>query len=207
MIDQAHPSLLVSHAGFALAAEPGALDIEELSGGEAPEVECRASDDALVMYSSGSTGRPKGVVHTHASLEVKTRQIAEIHGLTSDDCVLMPAPLAHVSGLLHGVLVPAALGAKTVLMEQWHPGVALQAIEREQVTWMVGPPTFFIDLMEDPTFDPERVASLRLIIVRRCRRHASVRAAGKPRTRRRGEAHLRFDRSSERHHQPLRRPC
>ena len=105
----------------------------------------------------------KGVVHTHASLEVKTRQIAEIHGLTSDDCVLMPAPLAHVSGLLHGVLVPAGLGAKTVLMEQWHPGAALQAIEREQVTWMVGPPTFFIDLMDDPTFDRERVASLRLI--------------------------------------------
>ena len=163
MIDQSHPSLLVSHAGFTLADEPGALDIEELSGGEAPEVDCRDSDDSLVMFTSGSTGRPKGVVHTHASLEVKTRQIAEIHGLTSDDCVLMPAPLAHVSGLLHGVLVPAALGAKTVLMEQWHPGAALQAIEREQVTWMVGPPTFFIDLMDDPTFDRERVASLRLI--------------------------------------------
>ena len=41
MIDQSHPSLLVSHPGFALADEPGALDIEDLSGGEAPEVDCR----------------------------------------------------------------------------------------------------------------------------------------------------------------------
>ncbi|MYA75257.1 MAG: cyclohexanecarboxylate-CoA ligase [Acidimicrobiaceae bacterium] len=163
LIDQSHPSLLVSHAGSALADEPGALDIADLSGGEAPEVDGRDSDDALVMFTSGATGRPKGAVHTHASLVVKTRQIAEVHGLTSHDCVLMPAPLAHVSGLLHGVLVPAALGAKAVLMERWNPTVALQSIEREQVTWMVGPPTFFIDLMDDPAFDPERVASLRLI--------------------------------------------
>ena len=163
MIDQSHPSLLVSADGFALADEPGSLHIEELSGGEAPEVECRDSDDALVMFTSGSTGRPKGVIHTHAGLVAKTGQIAEVHSLTSDDCVLMPAPLAHVSGLLHGVLVPSALGAKTVLMEQWHPATALQAIEREQVSWMVGPPTFFIDLMDEPTFASEQAASLRLI--------------------------------------------
>ncbi len=163
LIERAHPSLLVSHAGLALASEPGALDIEDLSGGEAPEVDCRDTDDALVMFTSGSTGRPKGVIHTHATLGIKTRQIAEVHGLGHDDCVLMPAPLAHVSGLLHGVLVPAALGAKAVLMQRWDPEAALQAIEHEQVTWMVGPPTFFIDLMDDPAFDRGRVESLRLV--------------------------------------------
>ncbi len=163
MIDQSHPSLLVGHPDSALRDVPAAVGVDDLTGGEAPAVECRDSDDALAMFTSGSTGRPKGVIHTHAGLVVKTRQISEIHGLTSDDCVLMPAPPAHVSGLLHGVLVPAALGAKTVLMEQWNSSVALRHIEAEQVTWMVGPPTFFIDLMDDPTFDRERVASLRLI--------------------------------------------
>lgn len=163
LIDQAHPSLLVAHAGLALASEPGTLDIEDLSGGEAPEVDCRDTDDALVMFTSGSTGRPKGVIHTHAGLAAKTRQIAEVHGLGHDDCVLMPAPLAHVSGLLHGALVPAATGAKAVLMKRWDPAVALQAIEDEQVTCMVGPPTFFSDMMDDPAFDRRRVASLRLV--------------------------------------------
>jgi len=163
MIDQSHPSLLVGHLDSALRDMPAAVGVADLTGGEAPVVECRDSDDALVMFTSGSTGRPKGVIHTHADLVGKTRQIAGMHGLTSDDCVLMPAPAAHVSGLLHGVLVPAALGAKTVLMEQWNSAVALRHIEAEQVTWMVGPPAFFIDLMDDATFDRERVASLRLI--------------------------------------------
>jgi cyclohexanecarboxylate-CoA ligase len=48
-------------------------------------------------------------------------------------------------------------------MARWDPDAALELIEREQVTFMVGPPTFFIDLMEAPTFTPERVASLRLV--------------------------------------------
>ena len=32
--------------------------------------------------------------------------MAAAHGLTPDDAVLMPAPLAHISGLLNGVLLP-----------------------------------------------------------------------------------------------------
>ena len=163
VIDQSHPSLLVGHRGSALRDEPAAVGVDDLTGGEAPAVECRDSDDALVMFTSGSTARPKGVIHTHAGLVVKTLQIAETHGLTTDDCVHVPAVPADVPGLLHGVLVPAARGAKTVLMERWNPEAAPAAIEDEQVTWMVGPPTFFIDLMDAASFDPRRAASLRLM--------------------------------------------
>ena len=75
----------------------------------------------------------------------------------------MPAPLAHISGLLNGILVPAAAGMRTVLMERWSPDDALATIEREHITFMVGPPTFFIALMGSPNFNPKRVASLRLV--------------------------------------------
>ena len=84
-------------------------------------------------------------------------------GRSGADVVLMPAPLAHISGVLNGVLVPGAAGMRTVLMERWDPEHALALIERERVTFMVGPPTFFVGLMDTPGFDPRRVASLRLI--------------------------------------------
>ncbi|MEJ7583941.1 MAG: AMP-binding protein [Acidimicrobiales bacterium] len=75
----------------------------------------------------------------------------------------MPAPLAHVSGLLHGVLLPGAVGMKVVLMARWDPGRALDLIERERITYMVGPPTFFTAMMQHPSFSSERVDSIRLL--------------------------------------------
>ena len=58
----------------------------------------------------------------------------------------MPAPLAHISGLLNGVLVPGVVPMKSVLMPRWDPDEALRIIERERITFMIGPPTFFIAL-------------------------------------------------------------
>lgn len=162
-LDQSDPALLISAAGSPLAALPGAITVAELAGGSAPHVAVTQGDDALIMFTSGSTGGPKGVIHTHRSLAYKAAESIGVHGLTADDAVLMPAPLAHVSGLLHGVLVPGTLGAKAVLMTKWDPGHALELIESERITWMVGPPTFFIGLLDHPAFDQERVASLRLV--------------------------------------------
>ena len=120
-------------------------------------------DDAVVMFTSGSTGLPKGVVHTHRSLSYKVGQLAAAHGLTRGDTALVPSPLAHVAGLLHGVLIPGSLGMRTVLMRRWDPERALALIESESVTYMVGPPTLFASLMDCPGFDPARTASLRMI--------------------------------------------
>jgi cyclohexanecarboxylate-CoA ligase len=89
--------------------------------------------------------------------------MADVHGLTTDDCVLMPAPCAHISGLLNGITLPGVVPFRAVLMARWDPEVALDIIERERVTFMVGPPTFFVSLMQAPGFSPARVESLRLI--------------------------------------------
>ncbi len=125
----------------------------------------RPDDRALIMFTSGSSGVPKGVIHTQAALAYKVRQYIRINDLTSEDVVLFPASVAHVAGLLHGVLIPGAISMKTVLMARWDPSEALRLIERERVTYMVGPPPFFTDLMASPDFDPGRTASLRFLSV------------------------------------------
>ncbi len=118
---------------------------------------------AVLLATSGSTGTPKLVRHGHGGLRHKAETMAGAHGLASDDVVLMPAPLAHISGLLNGVLLPGAAGMTTVLMGRWDADSALDLIEQHGVTFMIGPPTFFVDLWNTPSFSPTRVASLRLV--------------------------------------------
>jgi acyl-CoA synthetase (AMP-forming)/AMP-acid ligase II len=48
-------------------------------------------------------------------------------------------------------------------MARWDPEHALELIERERITFMIGPPTFFVSLMAAPSFSAARVASLRLV--------------------------------------------
>ncbi|MFM8304092.1 MAG: class I adenylate-forming enzyme family protein [Actinomycetota bacterium] len=134
------------------------LDGAPVSGSEA-----RPEDLAVVIFTAGSTGGPKAALHTQRSLAYKAQMMAEVHGLHRHDVVLMPAPIAHVSGLLNGVLVPGAAPFTSYLVERWDTGRALDTIARERVSFMVGPTTFFVGLMHDPGFSPEKVASLALV--------------------------------------------
>lgn len=133
---------------------------------EAPPVThsaARPADLAVVVFTAGSTGQAKAALHTQRSLAYKARTMVTTHGLRRRDAILMPAPLAHVSGLLNGVLVPGAAPFRAHLMERWDPARALDVIERDRISFMVGPTTFFVGIMHDPSFRPERVASLRLV--------------------------------------------
>ena len=86
-----------------------------------------------------------------------------VHGLSSADAVLMPAPLAHISGLLNAVLVPGAAAMRTVLMERWDVERGLSLIEKERISYMIGPPTMFTAADGGCRLRPGKVASLRVI--------------------------------------------
>jgi cyclohexanecarboxylate-CoA ligase len=134
-----------------------------LTGDPVTTSAARPADLAAVVFTSGSTGGPKAALHTQRSLAYKARIMVATHGLRRRDAILMPAPLAHVSGLLNGVLVPGAGAFATHLVERWDAGRALDTIAREGITFMVGPTTFFVGLMHDPAFSSAKVASLRLV--------------------------------------------
>ena len=117
---------------------------------------------ATLLATSGSDGRPKLVAHTHAALLAKAQSMTVVHGLGAADTVLLPAPLAHISGLLNGVLLPAASGMRVVLVPRWDPGRALSTIADEAVTFVVGPPTVGGQLLAVEVFSVAQVASVRL---------------------------------------------
>ncbi len=142
---------------------PSATFPKLLEGRPVTRSAARPSDLAVVLFTSGSTGGPKAALHTQRGLAFKARVMAAAHRLTGDDAILMPAPLAHVSGLLNAVLVPGVVPMRTVLMARWDPDAALGVIASEPITFMIGPPTFFVSLIDAPGVSPESVESLRLV--------------------------------------------
>ncbi|MCZ7531462.1 MAG: AMP-binding protein [Acidimicrobiia bacterium] len=180
MLHSLSPSAVLAAEGLPLASNDRCIGVRDGSGGFEELLEAHPppsngnargeatepalpEDPAVVLFTSGSGGAPKAALHTHRGLAYKARCMARVHGLTPHDCVLMPAPLAHVSGLLNGVLIPGVVPMRSVLMDAWNPERALELIEREHVTFMIGPPTFFVTLMDTPGFSPRRVRSLRLV--------------------------------------------
>jgi cyclohexanecarboxylate-CoA ligase len=143
------------HAGESFAS---LLEGEEIV--DLPEID--PDDDAVVIYTSGSTAHPKGVRHTHNTLTAELRSLIAAHGLGPADRVLMPSPLTHVSGVVHGILAPALLGTSAVLMDRWEPGAALAAIARHRVTYLIGAPTFLQEMLAHPEIAAADLSSLRL---------------------------------------------
>jgi acyl-CoA synthetase (AMP-forming)/AMP-acid ligase II len=174
-LDQVRPVLVVAATGMPAGEWPEALvpagehpeDLLDvlgagppIDGGSSP---ARSTDIAVVLFTSGSTGVPKAALHTHRSLGYKAALMVDVHGLGPGDAVLMPAPLAHVSGLLNGVLIPATAGIPTVLMAAWDPDEGVRRIEEEKVSFMGAPPVFFAQMAGSSGFRRERVRSLRLV--------------------------------------------
>ena len=175
-LDQVAPVLVLSAPDLPASALPGALPLEARGGvdallalfsGAAPvgagTSPARGSDLAVALFTSGSTGVPKAALHTHRGLGYKATLMVDIHGIHGRDAVLMPAPLAHVSGLLNGVLLPATAGIPSVLMAAWDPDDAVGLIERHRVSFMGAPPVFFSQMTASSRFSAEAVASLRLV--------------------------------------------
>ena len=126
----------------------------------------KPSDVALVLFTSGSTGIPKAVLHTHRGLSWKALLMTRVHRLSGSDAVLVPAPMAHISGLLNGVLVPGAAGMRSVVMRRFDAERALTLVAGERITFMAGPPTFFIAMgaaIGDASGAGVDVSSVRLI--------------------------------------------
>ena len=146
-------------------AVPGAVAWHEALGAKhAPRAPEATPDDlCLLPYTSGSTGLPKGCMHTSATFGHNVAGLALWHGLAAGDPCLGVAPMYHVSGLAHSVLVPVYAGAVIVVLPRWERRLAAQLIEHYGVVHASMAPTAVIDLLADPELGKRDLSSLRRI--------------------------------------------
>ncbi|TCK31092.1 long-chain acyl-CoA synthetase [Ancylobacter aquaticus] len=134
-----------------------------------------APDSAFyVGFTSGSTGLPKGYRRAHRSwIDSFTASEVEF-GLGADDVVLAPGGLA-ASLHLYGVIHALHIGARAVMMRQFHPRRALRLIARHGVTALYATPTQLQMLVEAGA--GERFPTLCLLMVSGAKWRAETRAA------------------------------
>jgi acyl-CoA synthetase (AMP-forming)/AMP-acid ligase II len=65
-----------------------------------------------------------------------------------DTVILCATPLSHLGGFIAGVVFPAFLGARSVIMSGWRPDEAVEVIERERASLAMGATVFLSDLVQ-----------------------------------------------------------
>ena len=115
----------------------------------------------LIMYTSGTTSQAKGVLHTHNTIAAEIGNIIAWLKLDTNDVILMPSPLGHITGYLYGIQLPITLGCPVVLMEQWDVASAADIIDRRGVTFMLGATPFLQELTDFCHRNKRPVPSLR----------------------------------------------
>ncbi|MFI6902204.1 class I adenylate-forming enzyme family protein [Nonomuraea sp. NPDC050394] len=159
-------------------APAGARSFEEVIGEVAadvtlPAVELEPEDPATIFYTSGTTGQPKGALGSHRNLGQSPMTVAygllRAVALAGKDIgaaagvrrvTLLTVPLFHVTGCFSALTTTMFTGGGLVLMYKWDAGQALQLIEREKVTAMIGVPTNAWQLMSHADFGKRDLSSL-----------------------------------------------
>ena len=127
-------------------------------------IPANADDVAAVLFTSGTEGRPKGVMLTHNNILASERAYALRLNLTWRDAFLMPAPLGHATGFLHGVTLPFILGGKSLLLDIFRAEECMKFFEEEKATCVLGASPFVFDILEDLRKHPRDLSSLRFFL-------------------------------------------
>jgi len=126
-------------------------------------VERDDNDAALQPYTSGTTGNPKGVVLSHRNLASNVQAIIKLLTLPPEHHrMLVPLPMFHITGMTVMMLAPLSQGATIYPMLRWDAEETLSLIQEHQITNMVGVPTLFIDMMNNPKCDQYDLSSLKV---------------------------------------------
>ncbi|MFL5142362.1 MAG: AMP-binding protein, partial [Microvirga sp.] len=123
----------------------------------------RAADDlAGLLYTSGTTGRSKGAMLSHGNLASNAITLRDAWRFTVDDVLIHGLPIFHTHGLFVATNTVLVAGASMIFLPRFDPEKILEAMPR--ATAMMGVPTFYTRLLQDPRLTKEATKHMRVFI-------------------------------------------
>ncbi|HAX9848406.1 TPA: medium-chain fatty-acid--CoA ligase [Escherichia coli] len=150
-----------------LAPATSSLSLSQIIADNTPlitAITTHGDELAAVLFTSGTEGLPKGVMLTHNNILASERAYCARLNLTWQDVFMMPAPLGHATGFLHGVTAPFLIGARSVLLDIFTPDACLALLEQQRCTCMLGATPFVYDLLNLLEKQPAELSALRFFL-------------------------------------------
>ena len=170
ILDDAGVSVVFADAAYPGVTEASRVltmpdDYENLiaAADEVPLGEGVAENDlAVLFYTSGTTGVPKGAMHTHRSLVSSALHFMATWPFDRHMRWLVASPMFHTGGIL-ATLATVWAGGSHVIMPRFDPGLAVDLIEREEVTHTLLVPSMLAATADAQLARPRNVSSLRYL--------------------------------------------
>ncbi|EHJ6085406.1 medium-chain fatty-acid--CoA ligase [Escherichia coli] len=150
-----------------LAPATSSLSLSQIIADNTPlttAITTHGDELAAVLFTSGTEGLPKGVMLTHNNILASERAYCARLNLTWQDVFMMPAPLGHATGFLHGVTAPFLIGARSVLLDIFTPDACPALLEQQRCTCMLGATPFVYDLLNVLEKQPADLSALRFFL-------------------------------------------
>ncbi|MBR0782743.1 malonate--CoA ligase [Bradyrhizobium iriomotense] len=123
----------------------------------------RASDDlAAILYTSGTTGRSKGAMLTHDNLASNSLSLVGYWRFTDKDVLIHALPIYHTHGLFVATNVTLFSRASMIFLPKLDPDLIIKLMARSTV--LMGVPTFYTRLLQNPALSKEATKHMRLFI-------------------------------------------
>jgi len=121
-----------------------------------PECPATPNDPAIILYTSGTTSDPKGVVLSHGNLLAILEAVPQVFRVDERDSLLAVLPLFHALALVVNLLLPAAVGGRSVFLETVNTTELLRAFAERNPTAFCCVPQFFYLIRERVLKEVER---------------------------------------------------
>jgi fatty-acyl-CoA synthase len=163
------PQIDVAHyVGLEGARFEGAPDYDQslaaASEAEPPRPPLQADDTYAILYTSGTTGRPKGATIPHRQILWNAINTVASWGLTETDVSPVFTPLFHAGGLFAFLTPLFYVGGRIVLFRTFDREAIFNAILDEKCTVVLGVPTIFRMIMNEPGFPEADFGHVRFFI-------------------------------------------